>query len=202
MPNEYTGFTPLPTDVRGWGGNDTYFHRIIDKYRPKRIIEVGTWLGQSAINMAKYTQSSGLKCDIVCVDTWLGALEFIEDSHPMRNLRKLHGYPQVYYQFLSNIINEGVADIIRPFPQTSVIAARHFKRTNLTADVIYIDGSHDYDDVKADINAYWGLVNEGGCLFGDDYDGWPEVRKAVDEFVDSNNLNLEVEGRFWKIGKN
>jgi NAD(P)-dependent dehydrogenase (short-subunit alcohol dehydrogenase family) len=41
-------------------------------------------------------------------------------------------------------------------------------------DLIYVDGSHDYDDVAADLAAYRPLVRPGGVMFGDDYCGsWP-----------------------------
>ena len=54
-----------------------------------------------------------------------------------------------------------------------------------TLDFVYIDASHLYDDVVADIAAWWPKVRKGGILAGHDYflgDGiW--VKKAVDEFA-------------------
>jgi hypothetical protein len=46
----------------------------------------------------------------------------------------------------------------------------------------FIDGSHEYEDVKADILAYLPKVKKGGILSGHDYDRiWAGVIQAVDE---------------------
>lgn len=36
-------------------------------------------------------------------------------------------------------------------------------------DLIYIDGSHNYNDVKLDLNAAWVCLQKGGLLLTDDY---------------------------------
>ena len=67
-----------------------------------------------------------------------------------------------------------------------------------TLDFIYIDGSHDEEDVASDLRGYWGLLREGGVLFGDDYD-WPGVKAAVDRFAGDNGLRTELAGIQWVI---
>ncbi len=64
-------------------------------------------------------------------------------------------------------------------------------------DWIYIDGNHQYDFVKQDLDRYYPKVKVGGFLAGDDYgsEGWWQngVQKAVDEFVaQSVDRRLEV----------
>lgn len=60
-------------------------------------------------------------------------------------------------------------------------------------DLIYIDGSHDYDDVIFDILTYGPLVSSGGYLVMDDsstdrnmsaWNGHEEVGKAVQKYLD------------------
>ena len=150
--------------------------------------------------MAKILKQKNIgDCKITTVDTWLGALEFIDSNNGDHNLMKKNGYPQVYYQFLSNVVHNEVQEYINPFPSTSLIAARYFQKNDIKADLIYIDGSHEYEDVIADLKSYWPLVNNGGIMFGDDYDEkqWPGVVKAVDEFSDKIK---EQEG-FWILKK-
>jgi hypothetical protein len=57
-------------------------------------------------------------------------------------------------------------------------------------DVVYIDGDHTYDAVRADLQAWAPLVSRRGFLAGDDYvsGGWWEggVKRAVDEFTRSD----------------
>lgn len=56
-------------------------------------------------------------------------------------------------------------------------------------DFVYIDGNHDYEFVVEDILLYYPKVKEGGLLSGHDYH-WESVKRAVDEFVKTNSLDL------------
>jgi len=52
-------------------------------------------------------------------------------------------------------------------------------------DWVYIDGSHDYDSIKADIKAWATKIKVDGFICGDDFDWGREpkpVKKAVIEF--------------------
>ena len=55
-------------------------------------------------------------------------------------------------------------------------------------DWIYIDGDHQYEFVKKDLELFMKKVKTGGYITGDDYSesGWWKggVKKAVDEFLD------------------
>lgn len=56
-------------------------------------------------------------------------------------------------------------------------------------DAVFIDGDHSYEAVKSDLEMYWNKIRIGGQLLGDDY--WMDsVKKAVNEFKDKNNLNV------------
>ncbi len=197
----------LPPDFQGWNGLSPWFEYLINEVKPTTIIEVGTWKGQSAINMGNVVKKLGLETTLYCVDTWLGALEFWtgdESKTPERNLLLKNGYPSIYYQFLSNVIHSGLQDIIVPFPNTSLIGARYFKKIGQSADLIYIDASHEYEDILADIIAYFPILKVGGIMFGDDYISyWSGVVRAVNEFSQMNNLKLQItpSDNFWIIQK-
>lgn len=204
-PYEGFGFENYSLDLQGWGSTDPNFKKLIDEINPRLIIEVGSWKGGSAIFMAEYIKKKNLDCKILCVDTWLGAVEFWADQHDEERYISLgmkNGYPSVYYQFLANVMHKGLQDIIIPFPQTSILAARFLALNNIKADLIYIDASHDEKDVYDDINNYWPILNTGGKLFGDDYDEfWPGVKLAVNNFVLDNGLDIKFTERQWAIKK-
>lgn len=160
--------------VIGWNGTSGIFKNLIEKIRPATIIEVGSWHGQSSITMALAVKELGIDTKIYCVDTWLGALEFMggpgsitSNGDHSRDLQPRDGYPQVYYTFLQNIKDHGVDDIIIPVPQTSLIAARWFKKHGITAELVYLDASHDAEDVELDVKNYLPICTN--TLFGDDY---------------------------------
>lgn len=138
---------------------------------------------------------TGPSPELVCLDTWLGATEFLENHDDVTRYKSLgfvNGYPTVYYQFLANVRRRNFHHWITPFPQTSTNGMRFFARKHVRFDLIYIDGSHDYDDVASDIRYAWPLLKDGGILVGDDYcDHWDGVMSAVDLFVDDEGLTLE-----------
>lgn len=58
-------------------------------------------------------------------------------------------------------------------------------------DFVYIDASHDYENIKKDIACWYLKVRIGGILAGHDYFGeWSGIVKAVDEFVNTFNYEL------------
>ena len=162
--------TKYTLDLQGWNGNHPIFESLIRLKKPLIIIEVGTWKGQSAVSMAnqvkRYCRQEN--SEIICVDTWVGSIEYWRCNIDLLNLK--NGFPQIYSQFLANVVLSGHQDIITPLPMTSSMAAQYLSHLNLFADMIYIDAGHDYFSVKADLEAYFPLLSPHGILFGDDYD--------------------------------
>jgi Methyltransferase domain len=169
---------------QGWGSDSPAFGKLIDELKPSFIIEVGTWKGGSAITMGKHLKrNDGGK--ILCIDTWLGAIEFWENqSDPERYqaLRCHHGYPQVYFDFLANVCHAGLQNAVIPFPIHSASAALWLMRHGIKAKMIYIDASHEEDDVYQDLLDYHEIILPGGVLFGDDW-AWAGVQSAVTRFA-------------------
>lgn len=58
-------------------------------------------------------------------------------------------------------------------------------------DFVYIDGNHDYEFVKRDVELYYPKVKRGGVLGGDNFESiFPSVPRAVLEFVDKHDLKI------------
>lgn len=57
-------------------------------------------------------------------------------------------------------------------------------------DWIYIDGDHEYEGVKKDLEAALPLLADNGVMWCDDYGNPCGVKQAVDEFVKANKLTL------------
>lgn len=204
----WAGYMPdVPDDVQGWGSDDPIFAELVRQVRPQAILEVGTWKGASALEMARSLVETGLDfTPIVCVDTWLGAREMIgvPSEDPQRGLRRRNGYPNLYRTFLRNVCARGHHYRVVPFPQTSRIALRWLLDAGVRFDLVYVDSSHDEEDVYDDCVGAWRLLRgPGSVLFGDDFDPihWPGVIRAVDRWSHQAHVEREIRGRFWVATK-
>jgi len=57
--------------------------------------------------------------------------------------------------------------------------------------IVYIDGLHDYESVKRDINNWYQKVKVGGIISGHDFDAClPGVVKAVNEFRKETGMQI------------
>jgi len=208
LVNPYQGAKVVDHDLQGWGSDDPMFEQVIEAVRPTTIIEVGSWKGRSAANIMAICKHLELDATLLCIDTWLGSLENYA-RHDADNkwlheaLRLEAGYPRLHQLFVSNMKHLGLEDRVIPLPLPASIAARVVAEKKILADVIYIDGSHDYEDCRSDLRNYWPLLRDGGILFGDDYAAWPGVTRAVEEFCDEfrlHDVSVKRAGKF-AIGK-
>ncbi len=202
----YAGFdfSAIPRDDQGWGSQSPAFGTLVERVRPRLIIEVGTWKGGSALEMAAHLDRLDMpETTLLCIDTWLGALEMWgdqTDADRYGSLALKHGYPQLYYQFLANVCHQGMQRRIIPFPLPSVTAAQWLSLRGVRAELIYLDGSHEEEDVYADLTDYWDLLASGGVIFGDDY-SWTGVKMAVDRFAAERRLRLDQLADKWLLAK-
>lgn len=121
------------------------------------FVEIGCYRGASAAAMCVEIINSGKNIKFDCIDIWLNDDE-------------------MYQSFLQNL--EPVKPYFNPIRMPSIEAANLYPDESL--DLVCIDASHNYEDVKADINAWLPKVKPGGILAGDDY-YYPGVFKAVKE---------------------
>jgi hypothetical protein len=190
-------------DLAGWGGDSPAFAEMVAEVRPSLIVEVGSWKGASAISMADATEICGLKTKILCVDTWLGALEFRtnqDDPERFQALECLHGFPSVYYRFLANVCYKQHSDRIIPFPIDAASAALWLMMNGVRADLIYVDASHEEEAVYQDLLNYHSLLSPRGRIFGDDWD-WASVRAAVSAYARYANLSVSHCHDKWVLAR-
>lgn len=133
-------------------------------YAPE-ILEVGSWVGESALALKDGAPRSA----IMCVDTWEGSA-----SDRTIDLANEAGGDAVYEAFLAN--TKGLD--IEPYRQTSLEMA---KAKWHKLDLIHIDAEHTYDAVLSDIKAWWPHLRDGGVMSFHDFNaaGFPDVTAAI-----------------------
>jgi hypothetical protein len=187
---------------------DGLYEYWVQTYKPNVIIEVGSFLGYSAIKMAKEVKRLGLPTKIICIDTWLGSPEHYKmfKSGEDQRIGYKNGYPILYEKFVTSVIENDVQDIICPFPYPSTVAFKIlkdiFSKIDIQADFIFIDGSHEEFDVYMDLYNYYQLLGDGCFMWGDDW-GWEGVQNDATKFANDNNLKLSVLSNqvHWNIQK-
>lgn len=167
-------------NVPGWFNCPELYSRMINlapALQPSTFVEIGCWKGKSSSYMAEQISLSGKPIKFFCVDTWRGTTA--EPHHQVD--------PDVANDRLFEVFTNNMSSFVghyTPIRSLSVEAASQFSNNSL--DFVYIDASHEYEDVKDDINAWLPKVKVGGTIAGDDYNS-RNVSRAVNELI--NNVS-------------
>jgi predicted O-methyltransferase YrrM len=157
---------------------------LINERGYKTIIEIGTAYAGNASYIID-------NCDInriTCID-------------PYKYYPAMPGFScqeeyDLLYEFARNRIAtsfNGFTDIIRSNSKEAISQAQ-------PSDLIFLDGSHEYEDVKWECENYSKLVNPGGVLSGHDYNIFEGVNKAVHEFSRKIGKPVQfLDGNIWYI---
>lgn len=187
-PNDpYENVELLPYNPWGYYRNAKEIENLFEQIKPSVVIEMGSWAGASAIHMASLLPDEG---KLYAIDHWLGSTKGLPGDDNFKII-----CPEVYQLFLSNVIQANYTHIIVPVRDKSENAAKRL--SDVKADFLYIDGSHDYASVYADLQRWYPKVKGHGIMGGDDWD-FPDVKKAVNQFAKDNNLTVIAPSScFW-----
>lgn len=141
------------------------------------IVEIGSWKGKSTIWLASGSKSPGRE-KVFAVDPHTGSKE--------------HGEVQTFDEFKRNIRLTGVDDYVVPLNMTSEEAERIWKGD---IRLLWIDGSHEYKDVRKDFLLWQqNLTDDGVIALHDSYFAWvwPGPTRVAQEFIVGNPFFVNV----------
>ena len=155
---------------------------LMKNYQKKDLIcaEIGVDYGLNAKTLLKLLPIK----KIYLIDPYKQELDSVSGEERYRRAKKLLRKYKDKTEFIRKSSSEAIKDIPKNF------------------DFIYLDGSHEYEQVKKDIELYYPKVKKGGIIGGHDF--WASTRgvcKAVIEFAEENNLDLYGEITDWWIIK-
>ncbi|XP_054784133.1 uncharacterized protein LOC129291050 [Prosopis cineraria] len=185
--------------VKGWGSKGAVFENLIRRVKPRTIIEVGTFLGASALHMAELTRRLGLRSQILCVDDFRGWAGFRDR---FKDIEMINGDVMLYYQFMQNVVSFNATESIVPVPFSSGSALMKMCEMGVYGDLVEIDAGHDFYSAWADVNRGFRILRPGGVMFGHDYFTAADdrgVRRAVDLFAALNGKKVYIDGQHWVI---
>ena len=145
---------------------------------PGRIVEIGSFKGQSTGWLAYALKLQGQKSKVVAID-------------PHENTEDIEVVPQYeekssYEAFLDNMNRLEVMPWIEPIRATSVEAVESWDQP---IGVLFVDGSHRYEDVLEDLRLWEPWVSAGGTIILHDTkpgNKFPGVRRAMNEYLVSS----------------
>ncbi len=160
---------------------------IVKRERPGAIFEIGTMNGRTTLNMALNAPEHAR---IYTLD--LPKTEVAQTKYPIsKRYQKLVDKPQSGELFLKYSPEQlpAVGNIIQLYGDSGQFDFTPYRNS---IDLVFIDGSHDYDYVLNDSEAALTLLREGkGVILWHDYRPGLEVVPALDAFL-ARRPGLEV----------
>jgi hypothetical protein len=134
------------------------------------VVEIGSWKGRSTIAMSLGLEHRAGSGTVFAIDPHTGSREHREQL----------GEVDTFAEFEQNLERAGVRDRVEPIRAFSHEAAARFEPKSI--DVLFVDGSHEYTDVKRDIADWMPLLADRATVaFNDPW--WPSVFRALQEGV-------------------
>jgi predicted O-methyltransferase YrrM len=184
----------VPEDLHGWfdDRNKDFLKPLIEN--AKVIVELGAWLGTSTRWFC--ANSGGI---VYSVDHWKGSIE-----HQTRKSLQ-DKLPTLYDTFIVNCWS--FKDRIIPIKMTTVPGMHYIADNDIKPDIIFVDASHEYEDVLADLETASKLF-PNAVLVGDDW-SWKNrlkekrktVKEAVKTFCKKYKFKCRHNTRCWQIIK-
>lgn len=162
-------------EIEGWFFHPGLYSKMVENCRPGgNLVEIGVWKGKSLSYLCSEAYRKSPDIRVFGVDTWEGSVEH-------------QGDPSVKNGTLFDEFSRNIAPVsanLSVLKMPSLRAVGSFGDGSL--DGVFIDGSHEYEDVRDDILAWRRKVRPGGILAGHDYVFlWPGVIRAVNELFPS-----------------
>jgi len=132
------------------------------------VVEIGSWKGRSTIWLAKGVVASKKKFRFV----------FAVDPHENMEACDARLAGKSYGEFLKNITRAKVRQVVIPMVKTSANAVASWKEG---IGLVFIDGSHTYEDVAFDLHEWGKFVKEGGYVALHDTIGYEGPKKVLME---------------------
>ncbi|MFN7996964.1 MAG: class I SAM-dependent methyltransferase [Bryobacteraceae bacterium] len=173
----------VPENLHGWNNSENYrlFDQILAR-RPRVIVEIGAWCGQSTQYLARRTDGV-----VIAIDHWKGSTEhqWVDEWQAL--------LPTLYETFLTNLWDW--RDRVIPVRLDSISGMQLLAELGIEPDAIYIDAAHEYEAVKQDIETAQRLF-PGALLCGDDFTSYGVAPAVVETIPDHH-----TDGRVWRAAQ-
>ena len=199
------------TSLKQEGVGD-FFLEEVRKKNPKTFLEVGVFHGVTARNVCELLYKIH-KDEFRYIGLDLFEENEENKSEVIPSTVFLNPFKRIYFKYIKKqnpYSIEAVEDLLKKFKKNIDLIKGNsnliLKKIDMSkVDYVFLDGGHAYETVKNDLECCFETINSNGTVLCDDYNfgHLPDVKNAIDEFVEKNNLNCQIlcDGRFAKIEK-
>ena len=172
----------LFSDVEGWltTKEGLFLYELTKKVGSGCIVEIGSWLGKSTCWIAQALEEMDKKNNFYAIDPHVGSIEH-------KGFIKAVG-GTTYELFIQNLHKHHLENKVTPIRKMSYDALSYVKEP---ISLIFIDGSHEYEDVKKDFDQWFPKVKIGGIIAFHD-NNWTGVKKVLDKLDRSEFSEMGV----------
>lgn len=183
-------------EIHGWFDyQEVYDIAIGTASDGARFVEVGAWKGRSAAYAGVEIINSGKKITLHVIDHFLGSEDHRDSSS--KHFEPLTCVEDGLYKLCKENLKP-VRKVVKIVRMDSLDAVSLYDDASL--DFVFIDGSHDYDSVCKDIDAWLPKVKPNGILAGHDYRYYEGVRRAVDSKLEGAQP-IGASWIYYKLGE-
>ena len=160
---------------------------VLKSFKKKnfKYLEIGSFEGNSALFILNYFQTNSVHC----VDPWTQFYK-IKGS--------IEGYEDVSLEGVEKNFDENLKIYNGRFKKYKMTSEIFFRNNIIDFDIIYIDGSHLYEDVLRDCRSSWAILKKKGILILDDF-FWKNYNKIEDNPARAINLFLSEIKDCYKV---
>lgn len=154
---------------------------ICQYIKPQRVFEIGTFKGASTLMIAMSTPP----------ETKISTLDLPEPSEATKYPLDIGDITGKHYQIGEFYkASEFSMKVEQLYGDSGLFDFQPFYNTE---DLIFIDGSHSYENVKADTENAYKMLRSGGVILWDDYhpEWGPGVIRALQEIKDKSLFQIK-----------
>lgn len=169
--------------------------KYLNPNKELNILEIGCFEGMSSVFLAENFLNND-NSQLNCVEPFLNIINNDHNKFLSNDTEKIFNYN-------TNICNNN--NKIKLFNMTSDIFFKNYNSllSDTKYDFIYIDGCHEQEFIRRDMENSFKYLKKNGIMWMDDYEGGPKNAKCcipMNNFIEKYKKDIEIIHKGYQLG--